>query len=80
VELHEDDLEIGFYDGGGIDVADIFWEQVVLALPVKILCRDDCRGVCPVCGADWNRARCSCREEAEARPFDVLKNLKEEKE
>ena len=80
IELHGDDLEIGFYDGGGIDVADIFWEQVVLALPVKILCRDDCQGVCPRCGADRNRARCSCREDAEAKPFDVLKNLREEKE
>jgi len=80
VELHEDDLEIGFYDGRGIDVADIFWEQVALALPVKVLCRDDCLGVCPRCGADRNRVRCSCRDEAEERPFDVLKNLKEEKE
>ncbi len=80
VELHADDLEIGFYDGGGIDVADVFWEQVVLALPVKVLCRDDCRGVCPRCGADRNRVRCSCADEAEEKPFDILKTLKEEKE
>ncbi len=80
VELHEEDLEIGFYDGGGIDVADVFWEQVALALPVKVLCNEDCQGVCPTCGADRNRTRCSCREAGEARPFDVLKNLKGEKE
>lgn len=80
LELHGEDLEIGFYDGGGIDVADIFWEQVALALPVKVLCRDDCLGVCPRCGADRNRAVCSCREEGRARPFDVLKTLKGEKE
>ncbi len=80
VELHEDDLEIGFYDGAGIDVADVFWEQVALALPFKVLCRDDCRGVCSKCGVNWNRAECSCRDAGAPQPFDVLKNLKGEKE
>ena len=52
LELLPDDLDLGFYDGAGIEVDDIFWEQVVLALPAKILCREECRGLCPRCGAD----------------------------
>ncbi len=80
VELHESDLEIAFYDGAGIEVNDIFWEQVALALPAKLLCREDCRGVCPVCGANRNREECSCPVEASSGPFEILKTLKKEKE
>lgn len=80
VELHEEDLEVAYYDGVGIEVADILREQAALALPSKVLCRDDCRGICPACGANRNREECSCREETGNRPFDVLKNLKGKKE
>jgi uncharacterized protein len=80
VELHEDDLDIGFYDGAGVDVNDLFWEQVALALPVKILCSEECRGVCPTCGGNRNRGECNCPEPQAAGPFAALKNLKKEKE
>jgi uncharacterized protein len=80
VELHEDDLEIGFYDGGGIEVNDVFWEQVALTLPVKLLCKDDCRGICPKCGGNLNLAECGCPGPKTEGPFDILRKLKEEKE
>lgn len=80
LELRADDLDIAFYDGAGIEVGDIFWEQVGLALPVKVLCGEDCRGVCPRCGADRNREGCSCTAERNEGPFDVLKTLRREKE
>ncbi len=80
IELHEDDLDVGFYDGAGIEVNDIFWEQVALALPVKVLCSEECRGVCPVCGGNRNREECRCTEEKRSTPFDILKKLKAEKE
>lgn len=70
--LHEEDLDIGYYDGAGVEVNDIFWEQVALALPVKVLCREECRGVCPRCGADRNRVACDCPGESPPGPFDVL--------
>ena len=73
VELHEEDLEIGFYDGAGVEVADIFWEQVALALPVKLLCAEECRGVCPSCGGNRNRGECGCPGETRTTPFDILK-------
>jgi uncharacterized protein len=80
LELRAGDLEISFYDGGGIEVADIFWEQVALTLPTKVLCREDCRGVCPRCGVDRNRSECNCSGETREGPFDVLKTLRKEKE
>jgi len=80
LELRADDLDIAFYDGGGIEVADIFREQVALALPAKVLCREDCRGICPHCGADRNRSECDCPGETSQGPFDVLKTMRKEKE
>jgi uncharacterized protein len=80
LELREGDLDIAFYDGAGIEVADIFWEQVALSLPAKVLCREDCRGICPQCGADRNRTECDCSGETRQGPFEVLKTLREKKE
>ncbi len=79
-ELRPDDLDIAFYDGAGIEVTDIFWEQVALALPSKVLCREDCRGICPHCGADRNRMECGCPGKKGEGPFDILKTFRKEKE
>jgi uncharacterized protein len=80
VELHEEDLDVGYYDGKGVEVNDIFWEQVALEIPVKVVCSESCQGVCPLCGANRNREACSCRTEDAPGPFNVLKNLKGKKE
>ena len=80
VELHEDDLDIGYYDGAGIELNDLIWEQVALTLPVKLLCSEECRGICPKCGGNRNREECNCPEPQAAGLFDILKSLKKEKE
>ncbi len=80
VELHEEDLDVGYYDGKGVEVNDIFWEQVALELPLKVVCSESCRGVCPTCGANRNREACSCTSADAPGPFDILKNLKGKKE
>lgn len=80
LELLPDDLDLGFYDGAGIEVDGIFWEQVALALPAKVLCREECMGLCPSCGADRNREKCGCPAETAETPFDVLKTLLRKKE
>ena len=80
VELHAEDLDVGYYDGKGIEVNDVFWEQVALEIPLKVVCSEDCKGVCPTCGANRNREACSCGNSAAPGPFDVLKNLKGKKE
>lgn len=79
-ELREEDLDVGYYDGRGVEVNDIFWEQVALELPVKVVCSEQCRGICPTCGVNRNRENCSCSAGTPQGPFDVLKNLKGKKE
>jgi uncharacterized protein len=72
VELPEDELGIGFFSGDGIEVADVVTEQVILAVPMKVVCRSDCRGLCPVCGANLNWGECSCTPSKETSPFSSL--------
>jgi uncharacterized protein len=54
------EAEIGYYQGQGILLEDVLREQVLLALPLKITCREDCKGLCPQCGANLNQQQCSC--------------------
>jgi uncharacterized protein len=60
VHLKSDDTEIGFFQGEGIFLADVLAEQVNLAIPMKVICRSDCRGLCPHCGANLNSEDCRC--------------------
>jgi uncharacterized protein len=80
VELHEEDLDVEYYDGTGVETNDILWEQVGLELPVRLVCTESCRGVCPVCGKNRNQEECSCVAEEAMGPFEILKNLKGKKE
>jgi uncharacterized protein len=60
VELSSDDLEVDFYQGDTLDVAGLLRSETLLALPMKPLCRADCRGLCPVCGGNRNVTPCAC--------------------
>jgi uncharacterized protein len=69
VELKDRDMVVAYYHGDRLDLGDVLREQLFLATPLKPLCRADCRGRCPSCGADRNRAACACpAPEAEADP------------
>lgn len=59
-ELQKDDLDVGFYKEGVIDLEDIVSEQLFLNIPMKPLCFSECKGLCPQCGMDLNKNRCSC--------------------
>lgn len=65
VPVEEEDEAFGLfaYQGTVIDLARPVWVEVALALPVKFVCREDCRGLCPVCGVNRNTAPCTCPEE-----------------
>jgi uncharacterized protein len=75
-ELGEKDLSIGFYQGGVIDVDDLVREQIELALPMARLCSDECRGLCPECGANLNDGKCACDVEQVEMRWAALKELK----
>ena len=73
-----DDLELGWYRGAEIDIEPYLAEVVALAMPVQPLCRDDCAGLCPECGANRNEAACGCSETKPNSPFAVLASLRTE--
>ena len=66
VELDSGGAEIGFYESDGLELKDVVTEQVLLGLPMQLVCRDDCKGICPVCGSNRNERPCSC----EVKPVD----------
>ena len=74
-----DEVELGWYRGSEIRLDSVCLELISLALPVKPLCRDDCAGLCPRCGADRNETPCSCSEVAPNSPFAVLAALRGER-
>jgi uncharacterized protein len=76
-EVGEEDLGVSFYKEDTIDLGEVMREQFYLALPMKPLCREDCGGLCPVCGKNRNRESCDCQTEWVDPRFDALRKLKE---
>lgn len=76
LELTEKDLDYGTYDGGEIDLSDMIYEGILLAYPMKPLCFEECRGLCPGCGTNLNKKQCNCEKEEGGPCFRALKNLK----
>ena len=75
IELEPGETEIAYYSGEGLELNDILREQVLLALPMQRVCREDCKGICPVCGKDRNEADCGCTVEPADDRWAALKNL-----
>ena len=71
------EAEIGYYQGEGILLEDVLREQVLLALPLKVTCREDCKGLCPHCGRNLNQEQCSCETPVEDPRWAALKNIRE---
>ena len=77
-ELREEDLSVSVFDGETIDIDDLVREQVHLALPPRMLCGEECKGLCPVCGADRNQSECACAPTEIDPRWAVLAGLKQE--
>lgn len=77
-EVADDDLGVSFYQESVIDLGQVIREQVYLALPMKPLCQEDCRGLCPVCGINRNRDTCTCQATWEDPRMAALKNLRKQ--
>jgi uncharacterized protein len=75
-ELSEDDLDLDFYSREVIDLESLLKEQIILAVPLKPLCAGDCRGLCPMCGANLNQEACTCKRVKPASPLAELAKLK----
>ncbi len=74
-ELLERDLDFSFYQDERIDIDELVLEQLELSLPTRILCQEDCRGLCSQCGTNLNNDACNCQPEIDPR-WQALKDLK----
>ncbi len=74
VELSDHEMVVAYYRDNRLDLGDMVREQFFLTLPMKRLCRQDCAGICPTCGANRNATPCACEPEPDAR-LAVLKTL-----
>jgi len=75
IEIDEAETEIGFYEGGGMELEDILREQVLLALPMQRVCSEVCKGICPVCGKNRNDIECECKIETTDDRWGALRKL-----
>jgi len=76
VELNEAEMSVSVFDGKALDVDEIVKEQVLLAVPTRMLCREDCKGICPECGTDRNTGDCNCVTNDIDPRWAALKDLK----
>jgi uncharacterized protein len=76
VELNAEDLELAYYEEDTIDLDRVIFEQIMLQIPIKPLCGETCKGLCPHCGINLNRASCQCEAETFDERLAVLKKFK----
>lgn len=71
-----DDEDYAHHDGEFVDLAPLVREYVILAVPMTVLCKQDCRGLCPSCGEDLNVKQCACAPAPSLSPLSALKAFK----
>ncbi|MGB5660320.1 MAG: DUF177 domain-containing protein [Thermoanaerobaculia bacterium] len=77
IELTEDDLETVYVEGEEMDTLQLVREQLLLNIPMRSLCSEECLGLCPTCGANRNCESCGC-DQVEVDPrWEALKNLRD---
>lgn len=75
LELTPDDLEISYYQGDFIDLTPVICEQIILQIPIKALCKEDCKGLCQRCGMNLNVSPCNCKPDVVDGRMAALKNF-----
>jgi len=75
VEIDAGEAEIGFYEGDGIELEDVLREQILLSMPMQRVCREECRGICPVCGQNRNLINCGCEAKLVDERWSALKKV-----
>lgn len=75
-ELQEEDLGLSIYEDEAIDIDELVREQVLLNIPARSLCTEDCKGLCPICGANRNEMPCECESQKTDPRWGALKDIK----
>jgi uncharacterized protein len=77
ISVTQAEAEIGYYVGEGVELKDILREQILLALPMKVVCGEECKGLCPSCGQNLNQGACGCAAAVADPRWQALQGLKE---
>jgi uncharacterized protein len=70
------EAEIGYYEGEGVLLEDVIREQVLLSVPLKVTCTENCKGLCPHCGKNLNEGACNCDVSVDEPRWDALKEIR----
>lgn len=76
VELLREEMSISYFAGETIDLRPAIGDHVLMAFPIRAICKPSCKGLCPQCGADLNRKRCDCAAPLSNSRFAALKGFK----
>lgn len=80
ISVTQAEAEIGYYKGEGLLLEEVLQEQILLAVPYKIVCREECKGLCPQCGQNLNQGACQCSAPPPDVRWAALRDLKEKLE
>ena len=67
--------DVSFVDGGELDADRLVFDEILMRLPMKVLCRSDCKGLCPVCGHNLNEGDCGCDRSSPDPRMSVIKDI-----
>lgn len=76
LEVGVDELDESPVEAGKIDIVEVLREQILLALPDRVFCTEDCKGLCPKCGANRNLIDCKCADDEIDPRWAALKGFK----
>jgi len=79
-EIRKDESNISYYKGDELNITEVIQEQLLLNIPIKPLCEENCKGLCPICGANLNIENCDCKKEQVDYRFSILKEFFKRKE
>ena len=75
--IDDEDVDYAHHDGETVNLWPLLREDLILAVPITVLCKEDCRGLCPSCGIDLNTSTCDCQPAAGSlSPFAGLRSIK----
>jgi uncharacterized protein len=77
ISITQAEAEIGYYVGEGVELKDILREQILLEVPIKVVCREECKGLCPRCGQNLNEGACHCPTTLAGPRWEALKGLRD---
>lgn len=75
-EMDPDDPDLYCFEASTIELTDAVRDALIMEIPTRIICSEDCKGLCPACGVNRNMVSCTCQEGGEvANPFSALKTI-----